>query len=79
MDKAKEIASYILAGSIIFASGCGETPNKVDSTKEVKSNTKVTKVETETLTPAIFKKQISQLCWHSVCSSCLLHHAVSTP
>ena len=58
MDKAKVIASYILAGSIIFASGCGETKNKVDSTKEVKSNTKVTKVETETLTPTIFKKQI---------------------
>ena len=58
MDKAKVIASYILAGGIIFASGCGETKNKLDSTKEVKSNTKVTKVETETLTPAIFKKQI---------------------
>ena len=58
MDKAKVIASYILASSIIFASGCGETKNKVDSTKEVKSNTKVTKVETETLTPTIFKKQI---------------------
>lgn len=58
MDKAKAIASYILVGSIIFASGCGETKNKVDSSKEVKSNTKVTKVETETLTPTIFKKQI---------------------
>ena len=45
MDKAKVIASYILAGGIIFASGCGETKNKVDSTKEVKSNTIVEVVE----------------------------------
>lgn len=60
MNKAKAIA-YLLASGLIITTGCGEA-NKNNSNnlseKKVKTNTKITKVETETLTPTLFKKQI---------------------